>query len=90
MENKIFFLGGSRDDAVGYQSLQVCLILITLEASNFSGRHLSHLPDLVDTVALVESGCNGEYALVRMVDQLLVNILHNCKVILMKLVVQLY
>jgi hypothetical protein len=51
---------------------------------------VSHLPDLVGTVALVESGCNGEYALVRRADQLLVNILHNCKVVLMKGVVQLY
>jgi hypothetical protein len=51
---------------------------------------VSRLPDLVDTVALVESGCNGEYALVRRVDQLLVNIFHNCKVVLMKRVVQLY
>jgi hypothetical protein len=46
---------------------------------------ISHLPDLVDTVALVESGCNGEYTLVRRVDQLLVDILH--KVVLMKRII---
>lgn len=42
----------------------------------------SHLPDLVDTIAPMESRCNGEHALVSGINQLLVNILH--KVVLMK------
>ena len=43
---------------------------------------VSHLPDLIDTVALMESRCDGKYALVSRVDQLSIDIPY--KVVLIK------
>ena len=44
---------------------------------------VSHLPDLIDTVALMEGRCDGKYALVSGVDQLSIDIPY--KVVLIKI-----